>query len=117
LNPLKNEDLTPKVRLENVLLAIHSSYNGGKDTCIFRALSLESGIKLFQQQIEKGMQKWITAFENYGLTLNMSKSKAHSLAIQTLIDIQGSLVVAKGINTTEVFENALKRIEKRYLTE
>ena len=114
LNGLKNDQLPPKERLQNVLSEIYSSYDGGKDTCIFRALSLESGIVLFQESIEFGMQQWIDAFENFGITLGLSKDKAHELSVQTLIDIQGSLIVAKGMNNTDVFKNTLLNIEKRY---
>ncbi|MDC8004832.1 TetR/AcrR family transcriptional regulator [Aureisphaera galaxeae] len=114
LNELKNEEVAPKKRLVQALYQIDSSYNGGKETCIFRALSLESGITLFQQQIEKGMQQWIDAFESFGMSIGLSKDKAHELSVQTLIDIQGSLVVAKGMNSPNVFKNALKKIETRY---
>lgn len=114
LNALNNTELSPKERLIQTLSIINKTYNGGKETCLFRALSLESGISLFQKQIENGMQQWITAFENFGLSIGLSKNRAYKLSVETLIDIQGSLVVAKGINNLVVFNDALKRIEKRY---
>ncbi len=114
-DPLENKKVSPKKRLKNALIEIYNSYNGGKDNCIFRALSLEPGSELFQEKIGIGIQKWISAFEKLGLALNFTEEKSHEYAVQTLIDIQGSLVLTKGLNSTKFFENALKGIESRYL--
>ena len=49
------------------------------------------------------------------MTLNLSSTQSKLNAIQTLVEIQGSLIVAKGLNNTNVFQSTLKNIEKRYL--
>lgn len=115
--PLENKEILPQKRLQSALVEIYKSYNGGKDNCIFRSLSLDSGNELFQERIGIGIKKWIHAFEKFGLTLNFTEEKAHKYALQTLIEIQGSLVLTKGLNSTIFFEETLKRIENRYLKE
>ena len=48
---LKDETQTPELRLKNGLAHIRELYNGGNETCIFRAFSMQAGIQLFEKQI------------------------------------------------------------------
>ena len=61
------------------------------------------------------MNKWINAFEKIGSALGLSKQEARNNAMNTLIKIQGSLIVTKGLNDLEIFETTLKEIEYSYL--
>jgi len=90
-------------------------YTGGKDACILRAFSLGSGLELFGKQIESGMIEWVEAFKSLGKALGLSDTLAQQYAIKTLLEIQGSLVVSKGLNDLSIFEQTLKDIELRYL--
>ncbi|MEM9686818.1 MAG: TetR/AcrR family transcriptional regulator [Bacteroidota bacterium] len=112
---LSDEKNTPQVRLKTGLDHIKTLYNNGKETCILRALSMRTGLDLFEAQVNNGMKKWIDAFHKIGLALELSPSEAEKNALQTLVEIQGSLIVTKGLDDTNVFENTLKRIENRYL--
>ncbi|MFH4966406.1 TetR/AcrR family transcriptional regulator [Gaetbulibacter sp. M235] len=40
---LNNENLSPEVRLKNGLLQIRTLYNGGREACVFRAFSMQTG--------------------------------------------------------------------------
>lgn len=112
---LLNEDLTPQLRLKNGLTKIRELYNDGSETCIFRALSMEAGLDLFEEQIKNGMREWIATFENLGLAFGLTTQKAKENAVQTLIAVQGSLIVTKGLNEIKIFEQTLEQIENNYL--
>lgn len=112
---LDNKEVPPQSRLENGITQIRKLYNGGKEVCIFRALSMQAGLDLFSEQINNGMNQWITAFHKVGMALGLTTPQAQANAVQTLIEIQGSLIVAKGVDDITVFEKTLKNIEKRYL--
>ncbi|EKF54555.1 TetR family transcriptional regulator [Galbibacter marinus] len=112
---LQDDNLKPEVRLQIALDNIAVLYDGGKRTCILRALSMEAGIDLFGKQIQDGMKQWIERFERIGVELNLSTEVANDYALQTLIDIQGSLVLTRGIGNTNIFDRTLKNISKRYL--
>lgn len=113
---LVNEAETPKKRLALALDNTRQLYQKGEAICIFRAMSMDTGMALFGEQITKGLQQWVDAFTKLGTDLKLSKSEAKALAIQSLIDVQGSLVVAKGMGTTDIFEEALKKIRARYVS-
>ncbi|PIB34097.1 TetR family transcriptional regulator [Reichenbachiella sp. 5M10] len=113
-NALNKEGNSSEVRLKNGFSQIRRLYDGGRDSCIFRALSMQNGMELFHQIISKGMNEWLIAFKNLGLSMNLSDQVAEEMALQTLIDIQGSLILSKGLKDTDIFENTLKKIENRY---
>ncbi len=112
---LNNKEKTPKDRLIDGIAQIRTLYNGGREVCIFRALSMQSGLELFEQQISNAMKEWIDAFTSIGITLGLTPDESHKNALQTLIEIQGSLIVCKGMNNIDIFENTLLDIENRYL--
>jgi len=113
-NALNKEGDSTEDRLKNGLSQIQKLYNGGLDSCIFRALSMQNGMDLFRQSISNGMNEWLEAFKNFGLSIHLSEHLAEEKAMQTLIDIQGTLVVSKGLQDTTIFENTLKNIERNY---
>lgn len=116
IKSLIDENLTPSERLLNGLKQIRNGYDGGKESCIFRALSLGQSLDLFGDHIKNGMNKWIVAFKHLGLAFGLSDTEAQKKAMDSLIKIQGSLVVTKGLNDLSIFETALNEIEINYLT-
>lgn len=113
--PFTNEDSTPQKRLINGLAGIRKLYNGGSEVCLFRALSMEAGLELFERQIANGMQEWIATFEEVGLALGFSSKESRDKALQSLVEIQGSLIVARGMDDLGVFERTIQKIENGYL--
>ena len=111
---LADQKLTPSERLNKALENIGILYNGGSESCIFRSLSMEVGIKMFGAQIKSGMELWINYFKDLGLAFGQSDSEAQLNAVQNLIDIQGSLIVTEGLSDLSIFNNTLKSIENRY---
>ena len=113
-NAFNKQEDSSEARLKHGLLQIRKLYNGGNVPCLFRALSMQNGMELFHQSIRKGMSEWLMAFKNLGLSMNLSDRLAEEKAMQTLIDIQGSLILSRGLEDTTIFENTLKNIEIRY---
>ena len=115
LDVLVEGNKTTKERLESALANIDKLYNRGKSICIFRALTTHTGLELFGQQIQAGMEMYIDAFAQLGRELQMDPTKARKEALQTLIDIQGGLIVSKGLQQEHIFEQTLEGIRERYL--
>ena len=103
-------------RLILALQNIRELYQDGDAICIFRALSMETGMLLFGEKIASSMEKWISAFTQLGIDLGMHSTAATESGQKTLIDVQGSLIVAKAMNDTSFFTKTLKTIERHYLT-
>ncbi|WP_282116297.1 TetR/AcrR family transcriptional regulator [Cellulophaga baltica] len=112
---LLDENKSPEARIKEGIAEIRKSYDHGKETCIFRALSLGQSLELFEVQIHRGMSKWINAFKNIGIALGLTVSEAQQQAVDTLIKIQGSLIVTRGMNDLAIFETTLQEIQTTYL--
>jgi len=115
LDVLMDDSYESTKRLKLALDNVRILYDYGNKVCVFKAFSMKSGLELFEEQIATGMTAWINAFKQIGIALKLKQKEAESYAEQTFVEIQGSLIVAKGMGNLNVFENALKRIESRYL--
>lgn len=101
-------------RLDEAMENIRELYNDGREVCMYRSLSLDSGIELFGDQIKQGVNLIIDSFKGYGLLIGMNKLEAAQKANQTFIDIQGSLVLSKALQETKPFISSLDEIKLRY---
>lgn len=106
----------PATRLHTALHNIDQLYAGGQKSCLLRALSMDAGLKLFSTGIQGAFTDWIKAFVHLGTDLGMAPETAHTQAENVVIQIQGSLIVARGTDQPAVFKRTLTTIENTYLT-
>lgn len=112
---LTNKAISPIERLDKVLKNIDMLYDKGENSCIIRAMSLDASLEIFGEQVKETLQLWLNGFIELGISLGFTKDIATDKAYQTLINIQGSLVVSKGLGLTYAFDMALKNIKKSYV--
>ncbi|WP_187269526.1 TetR/AcrR family transcriptional regulator [Flagellimonas hymeniacidonis] len=111
---LSDDKVSSKVRLQEALTNISAVYGGGKEVCLYRSLSMDTGMALFGEKIEKGINQWLGSFVVLGKAMELDEATATQFARQTFIDVQGSLVLSKAMDSTEPFLQAIKQIETRY---
>jgi len=114
-NILLDDQQNPEIRLKKGIDQIRCLYNNGNEICILRAMSMQSGIDLFEKEISNGMEQWLGVFNKIGLAFGLTEQDAENIALQTLVQIQGSLIVSKGLNDKSIFEKTLQKIEMTYL--
>ncbi|EZH71878.1 TetR family transcriptional regulator [Aquimarina atlantica] len=114
LSLLSDTNIPPSERLEKALINIDDLYGGGQKTCILRALTMDSNLELFGEQLSQIMSQWITGFNTLGVAFGLSESDAKSKAEQTLILIQGSLIVSKALSDLSPFQKTLASIKAMY---
>ena len=115
LDVLKDKKIKPKERLEIALGKIEEFYAWGEKPCILRSLSLDRGMQEVGDLIRESMGAWQKGFVKLGQELGMSKKKANKKAMESLILIQGGLVVSQGSQSTEAFQYAINKIRDIYL--
>ncbi len=111
---LTDQSQTPLQRLQQAIANIRALYDDGQAICILRALTMDSSLPLFGNLIEERFQVWIDAFAQLGRDFGFADEKAKKLALETLIRVQGSLVLSKGLGTVEPFQQNLIEIERIY---
>jgi AcrR family transcriptional regulator len=113
-NLISDKSILPEVRLLSVIENISNLYDSGENSCILSALSMDSSVSLFKQEIQKVMQLWIDAFTSLGIDFGFNNKVAKEKATLVLINIQGSLIVSKGLGSATFFSEVLKNIENMY---
>lgn len=113
ISPLEEKG-NPRDRLKSVLTHISLLYGGGRKTCILRSLSMGTTSQPFTEDIKTRFTAWIEAFANFGNSLGMPNEEAKSVALQTVIEIQGALVLAQALHDPQIFQDRLHQIEQTY---
>ncbi len=113
---LSDNNIKPNVRLEKAITNINHLYDGGKKICVLRALTMDSNLELFGGHLKNAMINWIEGFTNLGISFGLSPNVAKGKAEQTLILVQGSLIVSKAMSTLNPFQETLKTIKSMYLS-
>lgn len=111
---LSNHSLRVADRLSIVVKNINSLYNNGDAICILRALAMETGVPVFDEQIKNSFLLWIKGFACLGVDLGMTEKVAREKAIHVLVLIQGSLIVARGIGSVAIYKTTIKEVEAIY---
>lgn len=116
LELLSNTQISAEERLEKAIENINQLYNNGATACLLRAMSTDNSLQLFGKEIRSSMQKWLDGFSTLGQDLGLKKQDADQKAMEALIAVQGSLVVAKTFGSTGPFQDALRRIKLMYMS-
>lgn len=113
---LSNHSIEPLVRLHQVIKNINTLYNNGDAICILRALAMDTGVEIFGAQIKESLQLWIKGFTSLGTDIGMTEKVAKENAFLVLVQIQGSLIVSRGLGSTSIYKTTIKSVEEMYRT-
>ncbi|MEO9968126.1 MAG: TetR/AcrR family transcriptional regulator [Reichenbachiella sp.] len=108
------QDTDRSKRLKTALKNIDELYASGKNACVLRTLSMESGLGLFSNVIITIFDDIIRGFAKLARDYDYSKKESQKIAEGVLIKIQGSLILANAQKNTNVFKNALKEIQSTF---
>lgn len=111
---LMDDSLSPTHRLAEATKNIEALYDHGNATCILRALSMDSGVVMFEQELKQSIQKWIDGFDVLGQAYGYSAEESRQKALQVITNVQGSLVVSKAMGSNEPFKQAMEFILSLY---
>ncbi|MGO4290345.1 TetR/AcrR family transcriptional regulator [Chitinophaga sp. RAB17] len=114
---LTEKGVAPATKLQRAIQHIRQLYQNGEKSCILNALSLDSGLVVLGDEISKAMQLWIDAFTALGIEQGFTTAQAKSRARQSLVLIQGSLVLAKGLGDPGHFQKALSDVKLLFASE
>ncbi|MBC9911693.1 TetR/AcrR family transcriptional regulator [Chitinophaga varians] len=114
---LTEKDVAPATKLQRAIQHIRQLYHNGDKSCILNALSLDSGLVVLGDEIGKAMQLWIDAFTALGVEEGFTTAQAKAKARQSLILVQGSLVLARGLGDPSHFHKALTDLKLLFANE
>lgn len=113
--PLKGTG-TPRDRLRQMSENVDRLYCGGEQTCILAVLSLGEAKDLFHSQIQQALKSWIDTLAEVLVEADIEPTLARQRAEDAVIQIQGSLILARGLDNTAPFQRVLKQLPEMLLS-
>ena len=94
----------------HLLDAVDELYEGGRLACLLERLCASADRRRFAAPLKASFQALTGAFEGLCREAGLTASEARSRAEDSVVRIQGSLVVAAGTEDARVFQRALASI-------
>lgn len=114
LTPLRSSS-EPVERIRVMSKNVDEFYDCGKQTCLLAVLSLGESKDLFQAQIQTVLKDWIDTLTQVLIEAGIERSLACRRAEDAISQIQGALVLARGLDDTAPFKRLLQRLPEELL--
>ncbi len=109
LLPLQ-ESGDPAKRLQRAINAIDRYYVGGYERCLLGSFVLGGARGQFQGQLKTSFSELIKALADLAMESGASREQAGARAEEAVVQIQGSLVVAGGLDDPAPFRRVMERL-------
>ena len=98
-------------RIESMIRELDRFYEGGRQACLLNILAApvgESGP--FGDLVRQALEKWIAALADTLEETGLDRQAAEQRARRAIALVEGSLVVARGLGTTQPFAECLSSL-------
>lgn len=109
LAPLRGEG-TPAERIALMGDRLSQFYDCGRSACLLAIFTLGEPESLFQEQVYQMLNAWITSLALVLAETGIPLKEARQRAEDAVIQVQGALVLTRGLKSTEPFERVLQQI-------
>jgi AcrR family transcriptional regulator len=110
LKPLRDREKASD-RLSEMCDRVNELYQGGEQCCLFGVLLLGEARDLFQERIKNCLKLWIEAIAEVLVEAGIEQQIARQQAEDSIASIQGSLILARGLEDLEPFQRTLRQIK------
>lgn len=97
-----------KVRL--VAQRLREFYGDGSKSCVLETLSLPGGSAALREAVRGALRAWLRAFTDIAREAGASGAEARERAERAIIEIEGSLVLARVLGDRKPFHRAIGRL-------
>ncbi len=100
----------PSERIRAMARRLNDFYRGGRHSCLLDTLSLGDEDKAFHKHVERSFTAWLGALTRVAHESGLSRATARRRAEESLVGIQGALVLARATGETKPFARVLKNL-------
>jgi AcrR family transcriptional regulator len=115
LAPLQQEG-EPSDRLQAMSASLNQFYGCGRDACLLALFSLGDADDLFHRQVQQALEAWLDALTQVSIEAGVPAAEAGQRAEDAVMQIQGALVLTRGLNDTSAFERVLRLLPATLLS-
>ena len=109
IQPLRSNS-PPQDRLKQTVKAVDQFYDGGKLNCLIGIFILSASHKLFETDVRLMLKGWIAALAEVGVAMGVKADVAYQRAQQWVTELQGALIITRGLGSKSVFRRTLNRL-------
>ena len=109
--PLRDE--APEAAIEGMWEAVTAYFRSGARICLVGAFALDGTRDRFAHAVSGYFARWIAALGGALVRRGWAAAEAHSRAEETVLGIQGALVLARATGDQAVFVRAVDRLRAR----
>ncbi|GAB4369449.1 MAG: TetR/AcrR family transcriptional regulator [Elainellaceae cyanobacterium] len=103
----------PLTRFQRMCEQVSQLYEGGEQPCVFAILLMGSARGVFHDKVKALLQAWIQAIAAVLVEAGMQKQAATERAEDTVIAIQGALILVQGIDDLAPFQRVIKQLPQQ----
>jgi AcrR family transcriptional regulator len=111
--PSLQGDDTALAKLQRMCDRLSELYEAGQQPCMTATLLLGSARDLFHDLIQARYSAWISAVAQVLVDAGLEHHLAQQRGEDMVIAIQGSLIVAQGLNRPEIFQRTLQQLPQQ----
>lgn len=100
----------PTQKVRSVALRLRQLYGDGGKSCVLDTLSLPGGSPRLREAVRGSLKAWLRAFTDIAREAGASDAEARQRAEQAIIEIEGSLVLARVLGDRKPFHRAMDRL-------
>jgi TetR/AcrR family transcriptional regulator, lmrAB and yxaGH operons repressor len=117
LRPLSDADAPVSDRLDTMLDRVSAFYEDGGKACILGRLSASVERDVFQEQLARVFLIWIDALAKLLQEGGATRAEARKRAEDTLIRIQGALVLCDALHEQRPFQRVIRSLRTELLSD
>jgi AcrR family transcriptional regulator len=102
-------DGDPREAVLAMFAEVDAYFRSGKRICLLGAFSLYDARDAFDREIATYFTRWVAALKTCLKRGGVPRDKAGMLAMASMVEIQGGLVMAQALSRPGVFKDALAR--------
>lgn len=100
-------------KLQRMCDRLSELYEAGRQPCMSATLLLGSARDLFQGRVQATYCAWIESVAQVLMDAGFDRTTAQQRGEEMVITIQGSLIVAQGLNHPDIFQRSLQQLPQR----
>jgi len=100
----------PAQKVRFVAQRLREFYGDGSKSCVLDTLSLPGGSAALREAVRGALKAWLRAFMGIAREAGASNVRAHQRAEQAIIEIEGSLVLARVLGDCKPFQRTIDRL-------
>ena len=114
--PLEQKDSAAPSQLKKAMRSIAAGYDNGLSSCVVNVFGIGDAHRIIRNELRDLTRLYVAAFEAFLRNQHVASARARELALDTVMQIEGALVMARALDDRAVFTKRLEQIEKQYLS-